>query len=66
MPNDWIVVLEAAVDGSQSVGTADVEHHFPDRPAYLRRLVRALNPGGRLAAVDWHKRATPIGPPWPL
>jgi SAM-dependent methyltransferase len=41
----------------------DVYHHFPDRPAYLRRLVRALRAGGRLAAVDWHKRATPIGPP---
>jgi SAM-dependent methyltransferase len=41
----------------------DVYHHFPDRPAYLRRLVRALRAGGRLAAVDWHKRETPIGPP---
>jgi SAM-dependent methyltransferase len=41
----------------------DVYHHFPDRPAYLRRLVRALRSDGRLAAVDWHKRATPIGPP---
>ena len=41
----------------------DVYHHFPDRAAYLRRLVRALRAGGRLAAVDWHKRATPIGPP---
>jgi len=41
----------------------DVYHHFPDRPAYLRRLVRALRSGGRVAAVDWHKRVTPIGPP---
>jgi SAM-dependent methyltransferase len=40
----------------------DVYHHFPDRPAYLRRLVRALRAGGRVAAVDWHKRVTPIGP----
>jgi SAM-dependent methyltransferase len=41
----------------------DVYHHFPDRPAYLRRLARALRVGGHLAAVDWHKRATPFGPP---
>jgi SAM-dependent methyltransferase len=41
----------------------DVYHHFPDRAAYLRRLVRLLRPGGRLALIDWHKHATPIGPP---
>ena len=41
----------------------DTYHHFPDRPAYLRRLVRLLKPEGRLANVDFHKRATPIGPP---
>ncbi len=41
----------------------DVYHHFPDRAAYLRRLVPLLRPGGRLAVIDWHKHATPIGPP---
>jgi len=41
----------------------DTYHHFPDRPAYLRRLVRALAPGGRLANIDFHKRDTPVGPP---
>ena len=41
----------------------DTYHHFPDRPAYLRRLVRVLKPGGRIANVDFQKRATPIGPP---
>jgi SAM-dependent methyltransferase len=41
----------------------DVYHHLPERPAYLRRLVSLLRRDGRLAAIDWHKRATPIGPP---
>jgi len=40
----------------------DTYHHFPDRPAYLRRLVGLLKPAGRIANVDFHKRATPIGP----
>lgn len=40
----------------------DVYHHFPDRPAYLGRLVRLLRSGGRLVNIDWHKRATAIGP----
>ena len=41
----------------------DTYHHFPDRPAYLRRLAGALRPGGRIANVDYHKRPTPVGPP---
>lgn len=38
-------------------------HHFPEGPAYLRRLVRALRGGGRIVNVDFHKRETPVGPP---
>src|SRR6185503_4518282 len=38
-------------------------HHFPDGTAYLKRLVEALKPGGRLVNIDFHKRETPIGPP---
>jgi ubiquinone/menaquinone biosynthesis C-methylase UbiE len=38
-------------------------HHFPNRPAYLRRLARALKPSGRLVNIDYHKRETPVGPP---
>lgn len=38
-------------------------HHFPDGPAYLRRLVRALRPGGRIANIDFHRRELPVGPP---
>jgi cyclopropane fatty-acyl-phospholipid synthase-like methyltransferase len=41
----------------------DTYHHFSDRPAYLRQLVRLLKAEGRVANVDFHKRATPIGPP---
>jgi ubiquinone/menaquinone biosynthesis C-methylase UbiE len=40
----------------------DTYHHFPDRPAYLRRLVSLLKPEGRVANVDFHKRPTPVGP----
>ena len=41
----------------------DTYHHFPDGPAYLRRLTRALRAGGRIANVDFHKRELPVGPP---
>jgi SAM-dependent methyltransferase len=41
----------------------DSYHHFQDRPRYLRRLVAALAPAGRVANIDFHKRATPLGPP---
>jgi len=41
----------------------DTYHHFPDGPAYLRRLRRALKLGGHIANVDFHKRELPVGPP---
>jgi ubiquinone/menaquinone biosynthesis C-methylase UbiE len=41
----------------------DTYHHFPDRTAYLRRLATILRPGGRVANIDYHRRATPVGPP---
>ena len=41
----------------------DTYHHFPERPAYLRRLSAALKPGGRIVNVDYQKRETPVGPP---
>ena len=43
----------------------DTYHHFPDGPAYLRRLVRSLRPGGRIVNIDFHKRELPVGPPPP-
>jgi SAM-dependent methyltransferase len=42
---------------------ANTYHHFPDGPAYLRRLARSLKPGGRIANIDFHKRELPMGPP---
>src|SRR3954464_7531906 len=42
---------------------ANTYHHFPDGPAYLRRLARSLKPGGRIANVDFRKQPTPVGPP---
>jgi len=41
----------------------DTYHHLRDGAGYLRRLRAALRPGGRLVNVDFHKRATPLGPP---
>ena len=31
-------------------------HHFPDAPSYLRRIRRALRPGGRISVVDFHEK----------
>lgn len=41
----------------------DAYHHFPDGPAFLRRVARALRPNGRLVNIDFAKRETPVGPP---
>ena len=41
----------------------DTYHHFPDRVAYLRKLAPILKRAGRIANVDFHRRATPVGPP---
>lgn len=41
----------------------DTFHHFPDGAAYLRRLARALKPGGRIVNIDFFERELPVGPP---
>ena len=41
----------------------DTYHHFPDGPAYLRRLALSLKAGGKIVNIDFHKRDLPVGPP---
>jgi ubiquinone/menaquinone biosynthesis C-methylase UbiE len=42
---------------------ANVWHHIDDQSGYLRRLVDALEPGGEVVMIDFHKRELPVGPP---
>ena len=77
MPNDWIVVLEAAVDGSQSVGTADVEHllvcltdwypsalHAEDRYAVQLAVAAATPDLALTTGLDlWRRAALQAGLP---
>jgi cyclopropane fatty-acyl-phospholipid synthase-like methyltransferase len=58
--DDDPLVPERACD---LVLVVDTYHHFPDGPAYLRRLARSLKPGGRIANIDFHRRELPVGPP---
>jgi ubiquinone/menaquinone biosynthesis C-methylase UbiE len=37
----------------------DVLHHVADRPAYVRALVRYLEPGARVAIIDYHAQRSP-------
>lgn len=41
----------------------DTLHHIENRPAYLRKLLPALKPGGRVVDIDFKKEALPVGPP---
>ena len=58
LPGDALLP-EAACD---VILIVDTYHHFPDGPAYLRALARALRPGGRIVNIDFHKRDLPVGP----
>ena len=41
----------------------DTLHHINNRGAYLRKLLPALKPGGRVVDIDFKKEALPVGPP---
>jgi ubiquinone/menaquinone biosynthesis C-methylase UbiE len=62
-------VLSLGDDPLLPSGTCDLVlivntfHHFRDGTDYLRRLVRVLRPGGKVANIDFQKKATPQGPP---
>ena len=36
--------------------TVNTYHHFPEPPAYLRRVARALRRGGRIAIIDFQEK----------
>lgn len=38
-------------------------HHIENRVAYLKNLIPALKPGGRIIIVDFYKKDFPVGPP---
>jgi ubiquinone/menaquinone biosynthesis C-methylase UbiE len=51
---------DASVD---TVFFCNVLHHIENRPAYLRKLKKALKPGGRVVNIDFYKKPLPVGPP---
>lgn len=51
---------EGAID---TIFICNTLHHIERRPAYYAKLAKALKPGGRLVILEFHKRATPVGPP---
>jgi len=63
-----LVPIQASVDAANLpepvdvILVADTYHHIGNRTQYFARLKSALNPGGRLAIVDF-KADSPIGPP---
>jgi ubiquinone/menaquinone biosynthesis C-methylase UbiE len=40
----------------------DTFHHVPDPPTYLRRVMRALTPRGRIVNIDFREGELPVGP----
>ena len=60
VPPDDPGIPEGAAD---CILVVDTYHHIHDRVDYLRRLRRALAPGGEVVVIDFFKRELPVGPP---
>jgi ubiquinone/menaquinone biosynthesis C-methylase UbiE len=59
-PHDPLLIAGSA----DVVFLCNVYHHLEDRDVYLRKLRKALKPGGRLVIVDFYKKeGIPVGPP---
>jgi arsenite methyltransferase len=43
--------------------TCDVLHMVENRPAFLRNVVPALKPGGKVVVIEFYRRKVPVGPP---
>jgi arsenite methyltransferase len=41
----------------------DVLHMVENRPAFVRNVIPALKPGGRVAVIEFYRRELPVGPP---
>lgn len=59
MPNDPLLPASSC----DRILLVNVLHHFEDPRGFLRRLGRALGPGGRLVNIDYHAGESPVGPP---
>jgi ubiquinone/menaquinone biosynthesis C-methylase UbiE len=42
---------------------ATVLHEIPQKGPFIREIQRLLKPDGRLAVIEFHGKATPMGPP---
>ena len=41
----------------------DVLHMVENRPVFLRNVIPALKPGGKVAVIEFYRRELPVGPP---
>ena len=56
--------IELVPDGAADLALLCTVLHELDEPmSVLGHIRRALKPGGRLAVIEFHDRATPMGPP---
>jgi ubiquinone/menaquinone biosynthesis C-methylase UbiE len=56
-------LLDIAENSCDAVIVASILHEIDSNDGLVKNAYRILKTGGSLVAVEWHKRATPIGPP---